>query len=75
MAFEKHRWADFLRDIPADPAMGMGSGSFPMPLELRQSIAVHLENLGFTLVKPQMVYLEPSGDMMGEYGWRATDGD
>lgn len=80
MSFEKHRWADLLCDVPADPAIGLGDGAFPMPLELRQSIAVHLENLGFQL--PNGALMErvlPSADpmMAGAIGgrWEVVDGD
>lgn len=80
MAFEKHRWADFLQDVPADPAMGLGDGEFPLPLELRQSIAVHLERLGFQLVgEPRLKRVLPSADPMlaGAIGgrWEVIDGD
>lgn len=76
---EKHRWADLLQDVPIDPALSMGDGSFPMPLELRQSIAVHLENLGFQLPGgPRMHHVSPSADMMmtgATGGWVAEGGE
>lgn len=75
MVFEKHRWADLLLDVPADTAMGMGNGSFPLPLELRQSIAQHLENLGFALPVQRLEHVLPSEDpMVSAPGWRRADG-